>query len=111
MPPLPSVRDSLTVELPLEVLSLIAAHCDTATLKQVRLCNKWLAQESSPYLFATVSFQMRTEDVERVVNIVNSTNKLASLVKVLELEQTPRLPNYDLDEWHKIFRRMWGKSK
>lgn len=97
-----SVPDPPTVELPLEILGLIVAECarHRATLKQIRLCCKWLSREAAQYLFASICFRMRTEDMERVVNIANSTDTgIASAVKTLELRQTPRLDRFTFREF------------
>lgn len=90
MPP-PSAPVTRVVELPLDILSLIVAECDQTTLKRIRLCCKWLDQEATRYLFAIISFEPRTVDMERVVRIANSNNKIAGAVKSLKLKKIPKL--------------------
>lgn len=83
---------------------------DRPTLKQARLCCKWLAKEATRHLFATVSLQMRAVDMERVVAIANCSTT-ANAVKALQLEQVPRLPKYELfEDWKSNARKNLGRS-
>lgn len=86
---------SSRVELLDDALSLIIAESDVETLKQIRLCCKWLAQQAAQHLFATIEFHMCCEDMERVIGIANSiTNGVARAVKILRLKQEPKLQSF-----------------
>lgn len=108
IPPVSSLSSS-TAQIPNDVLVIIVSMLDRPTLKQVRLCCRWLAHEATRRLFATVSFQMRAVDMERVIAIA-SCSTTANAVKDLQLEQLPRLPKYKYEDWKREARTSPGRS-
>lgn len=106
MPPA-SGSSSSTVQLPNDVLAIIVSYLDKRSLLQILFCGRWLAREAARYLFDEVRFQMRVKDLERVIGIANS-NMIADPVKVLRLQQTPRLPEVSFKDW--CAGSYWGKK-
>ena len=80
-----TVPGSTSPTLPYDVLVIVVSMLDRPTLKQARLCCKWLAKEAARHLFATVTFHMRADDMERVIAIANNS-MTADAVKELFLD-------------------------
>ncbi|KAL1632209.1 hypothetical protein SLS56_003943 [Neofusicoccum ribis] len=83
-----------------QIICLVVAEAaDTRdTLKQLRLCCRWLAEEAAKYLFVTVSVQLQKKSMEKLIEF-SMDKPLASHVNTLLFTGPSTLAELNFEDW------------
>lgn len=80
------------VSLPTETVCQVVSEADSATLKQLRLSCKWLADEAAKYLFAVAKIEWRSKSMERLIER-SKIPLVAAATRTLIMTDEGRLPD------------------
>lgn len=101
-------EEDLLLTLPNDLKFCIFELLDKDTIKQLRLCCRWLAYGLKRYIFGTIRFSPHRGGFEKVINVADNT-MLACYLKKLTLKTNCDITYMKFRQWRKSIH-MGGAS-